>query len=257
MAYYEFLRASRSLLAFSLILAGLAAVIDIVTLFHSSHAIVRIDVGHEHHASNAPLLIFTSIAAWATAILATFLSTSLNRQREHLAYTWTRPQPRATMSLTFVAVDVIVLVLAFVVAILVEIACFEVIARGVLPINWSGAVGDVFRALGFSLMWYALIQAVTAGLGSRGGAVAGASWPVFIVAALLESARFPSPWQEVLTVINVFNPMAYLSSTTVEHDDVVLRSIIPFSTEVRLTLMYAITFAAVAVAVARWRRMEA
>jgi hypothetical protein len=107
-------------------------------------------------------------------------------------------------------------------------------------------------------MWYAIVQGCSAGIRFSGGAVAGCAWPVFIVAALLESARFPEPWNAILTVINIFNPMAYLSGTEVtRHGDVILNSIIPFTEPIRWALMYGISLVALVIAINTWKRMEA
>ncbi|GEM_PF-1544088 len=257
MIYYEYLCARRALLIYTAIAAALAFTVYAVTAYHSHDAVIRIELGR-HHFHGLPVVFFTSVAAWTTAILACTLATSLNRQREHLAYTWTRPQDRAVMGISLVALDLAALLCAFVIVVAIEIACYEGVTRGQFPVIWDGPFGDVLRALGFAVMWFSIVQALSARLPVRSSVIAGMSWPVFIVGAMLEAARFPSPWNEILTAINLFNPMAYLSGTSVTSSGaVVLQSFIGFAPAVRLALMYGISACALIVAVTTWKRMEA
>lgn len=255
MVYYEYLRVRKALTIYTLVLIVLAVGIYLIAAFHSHSMVFKVDV-HKDEPHAAPLILFTSMAAWITAILATIISTSLNGQRDHLAYTWTRPQSRFAMAVAFIAADVATLVGGFVIVLAIEVSFFSLTTH--IPITARDAVGDYARAFGFALMWYAIVQGLSAGFSVRGGTVAGLSWPVFLFAAALEAARFPSPWQEILTAINVFNPMAYVSNPSFsDKGGVALHSIIPFEMSVRVALMYGITVAALWLAVSRWKRMEA
>lgn len=156
-----------------------------------------------------------------------------------------------------IGIDLAVLCCAFLLVLGVEIGCLLLISHGTIGVRWAGAGADILRALGFAVMWYAIIQAVSAALRFSGSAIIGMSWPVFIIGASLEAARFPAPWHQILTAINLFNPMAYLSGTHVSaNGDVVLQSFIGFDPAVRVALMYGITVLALLVAVTTWRRME-
>lgn len=257
MAYYEYLRVRHAFLIFAAIVIGLAVTVYAVAEYHSASAVIKIEVDG-HHTHDISVVIFTSIAAFATAILASITSTSFNRLRGHLAYAWTRPQSRISMALSLIGVDLAVLLCGFTLVLGVEIACFLLISHGAIGVRWNGAAADVLRALGFAIMWYAIVQGVSARLQFSGGAIVGISWPVFMIGASLEGARFPAPWHEILTAINLFNPMAYLSGTHVSaNGDVVLQSFIGFDPAVRVALMYGISLLALSVAVTTWRRMEA
>jgi hypothetical protein len=258
MAYFEYLRVRTSFLIFAAVVVVLALFVYLIAALHSA----QIDVGMSRHRLHAPpglsILFFASFAAWGTAILATVISASLNRQREHLAYTWTRPERREATALSFVAIDVASLLAAFVLIIAVALACYFAVIGNRFPIIWKDAVPDLLRAFGFALMWYAIVQAATAWGSFRGGIVAGISWPVFIFLAGLLASHFPSPWGEVIRAVNVLNPMAYLSGTHVSArtGDVVMHSLLPFDATTRLALMYGIAAIALVVAVLSWRRME-
>ena len=257
MAYYEYLRVRHALVIFAAIVIGLAATVYAVAEYHSASAVIKIQIDN-HHVREANVLVFTSMAAWATAILASVISTSLNRLQGHLPYAWTRPQSRLAMAAALIAVDLGALLAAFALVMAVEIGCFLLLARGSVGIGWHGAAADLLRAFGFAVMWYALVQGISAPLRMRGSAIVGISWPVFIAGASLEAARFPAPWHAILTAINLFNPMAYLSGTSVNaNGDVILRSFIGFDPAVRVALMYGIAVLALLVAVTTWRRMEA
>lgn len=257
MAYYEFLRVRKSAVILTAIVVALAATIYAIAEFHSASAVIKIQVGrHSLHAMS--VVIFTSMAAWMTAILACIISTSLNRLRDHLPYVWTRPESRVATATSLVGIDIAMLAGFFIVVMGVEITCFLLLARGAVGIGWNDAAWSVLRAFGFAVMWYAIVQAVSAGVRVSGTAIAGISWPVFIVGASLEGARFPAPWNQILTAFNIFNPMAYLSGTTMkENGDVVLQSFIGFDPAVRVALMYGIAVLALLIAVTTWKRMEA
>ncbi|MGH7683466.1 MAG: hypothetical protein ACREMT_03885, partial [Vulcanimicrobiaceae bacterium] len=129
MAYYEYLRLQRSFLIFAAIVIGIALTVYAIAEYHSTSAVIKIEVDR-HNVHTVSVVVFTSLAAWATAILASVISTSLNRLREHLSYTWTRPQSRIAMALTFIGIDLAVLLCAFALVLGIEIACFLLISRG-------------------------------------------------------------------------------------------------------------------------------
>ncbi|MBV8152683.1 MAG: hypothetical protein JO101_00165 [Candidatus Eremiobacteraeota bacterium] len=254
MAYFEYLRTRRSFLIFAAFLLALTAAILVIVSFHSRD--IQIGIGHHHTAVS--VIFFTSLAAWGTAILASINCASLNRQREHLPYTWTRPQSREQMALELIAVDLAIMIAAFVLVVGLEMLVFAILTEGRIPLLWRGTGAAFLRGFGFALMWYSMVQAATAWASFRGSVVAGISWPIFIIVAGLEAARFPAPWSEILTFVNIFNPMAYLSGTEVSRSgEVVLHSVIPFADSVRLALMYGLSLLALVVAVFSWKRMEA
>ena len=254
MAYFEYLRVRRNFVGFAMFVFAIAAVVNVISALHSGD--IQVSVGEKLHGFS--VVFFTSLAAWGTAILATIIAASLNQQRDHLSYTWTRPQGRSSLALGLIAVDVGFLIAGFVLVLLIAMVTFTTVVGGRVPIVWAHAAPALLRGFGLTLMWYALVQAATAWGTFRGVTIAALSWPIFIILAALEAARFPAPWHQLLTVINLFNPMAYISGTTVQNNgEVVLHSIIPLGDTARLLFMYVISSAALIFAVFSWKRMEA
>ena len=255
MAYFEHLRVRTNFLVFAAFVLAIATLVISVTLFHSKD--IRIEIG-SNHVHGISVVFFTSLAAWGTALLATIIAASLNRQRDHLAYTWTRPRDRSAIAAETIAVDLGYLIAMFLFIFAVELVCVAIIVQGRIPLVWHNAIPAFLRGFGLALMWYAMVQAATAWAPFRGVVVSAVSWPVFIIVGSLEAVRFPAPWSTVITVLNVFNPMAYLSGTEIQKNgDVVLHSLLPFDDSTRLALVYAISLAALAFAVFSWKRMEA
>ena len=256
MVYFEYLRVRRSFLIFAAVVTVLCLFVLALAGLHWND--IQIQVGRRHTVG-VSIVFFTSFGAWGTAILATVIAASLNRQREHLAYTWTRPEKRETIALRFIAIDVAFLIAAFVLTMAIGMIVFFLLIGNRVPLLWTGTVSAFLRAFGFALMWYAIVQAATAWASFRGGVVAGVSWPVFIFLGGLEAARFPSPWREVFTLVNLFNPLAYISGTHVNArtGDVTLESFLPFDATTRLALMYSVAAIALIIAILSWRRMEA
>src|SRR5208283_4336849 len=110
----------------------------------------------------------------------------LNRERDSLDFTLTRPVSRERIALSYFAVDLAAIVAAFAFA-------FAVIC--LLPLAAAGLLGRITAdpnawwilalGLGMSFMWYGIVQAVTARLRGGGGWIAGGSWAFFGVLLLL------------------------------------------------------------------------
>lgn len=211
MIYVALLRARRTLLWTALAYAAIVAVAVVSFLTHH----VTVQPGLDPFG--LPDSMFVSAAFAGALIVASVTATSLNREGPTLPIVWTKPLSRRRIALQYFAVD-----LGAVVGVgLLTVAACILIA---LP---TGALGHVLhdpnlgellvRSLGVTFMWYAVVQAASAGLSGRGGALIGLSWPVFGGLLWLALADIPG-LRPVGLALNVINPLAWLSSTTrVQH----------------------------------------
>ena len=208
MAYVSFLRVKWVLFRFALVLIAILVLAQINALWdHHAHGIVTLD-GKEQ---GVPLWFFIAGAAFGPAIIATILGTTLQRERVHRAIAWTLPRSRTRTALTIVSIDLMGLVLAYVLM-LVFVVLPLIAYLGSGQIRSTGNEFPIFGyGLVFVFLWYALVQVATSWYSSRGGAVAGLSWPVFLIAAGLETAKgLPDAIRWLLGAFNVINPMIYI-----------------------------------------------
>lgn len=211
MIYVALLRARRTLLWTALAYAAIVAVTVVSFLTH--HVTMTSDLD----PLGFPDSLFVSAAFAGALIVASVTATSLNAEGPTLPIVWTKPLSRRRIALQYFAVDLAAVVGA---GLLTVAACLLI----ALP---TGALGHVLhdprlgelivRSLGVAFMWYAVVQAVSAGLNGRGGAAIGLSWPVFGGLLWLAVADVPG-LHAVGLALNVINPLAWLSSTTrVQH----------------------------------------
>ncbi len=218
MIYVALLRARRTLLWTALAYAGIVAVA--VVSFLTNHVTVKPD----HDPFGLPDSLFVSAAFVGALIVASVTATSLNREGPTLPIAWTKPQPRRRIALEYFAVDL---------GAVVGVGLLTVVA-GILIALPTGALrhllhdpnlGELLvRSLGVTFMWYAVVQAASAGLNGRGGAAIGLSWPVFGGLLWLGTADVPG-LHALGLALNVVNPLAWLSSTTRAQHGVVSSSI--------------------------------
>jgi hypothetical protein len=206
--YVALLRARRTLIVAALAYAVIVAVV--VVSFLTNH--VTMQTARDPRA--IPDSMFAVAAFVGALIVASVTATSLNREGPTLPIAWTKPLSRRRIALEYFAVDLAALagvaLLTVVAGILIALPAD--VLRHVVHDPKLGEL--VFRSAGVVVMWYAVVQAASAGLSGRGGAVIGLSWPVF--GGLLGLATV---WQipglhGLALALNVFNPLAWLSSTT-------------------------------------------
>ena len=213
------------------------------------------------HVSRAvrevPFGIIFAIAGYAACIMTTLIAATLNRDREHIAYLWTRPEPRVRIAMSYMLVDIVTIVIAF-----FAVAGIAAVVVG----NWphSKLIADpnagalLVRYLALPLMWYGLVEAATSWNGMKGPAVAGISWAVFWLLLIASGSMLPTPVHVLLSTLNLLNPLAYFLSI---HGETVLgvggHNLIPINFSVQTMLAYAIFVAGCTAAAFAWRRMEA
>jgi hypothetical protein len=217
-----------------------------------SHATV--DVNNSHLSGAAfPASVLGPIAMFLTMIFATSAGLSLNREGQTIALSWTKPVPRAVVALRIMAVDVVALAIMFVFAWVVTF-CVVVAAHGTI-VDAPATVSTTILAFGVALMWYALCEALTAGLGAGGRSVVGFLWPVALLLSGL--GGFGGVAGAIIHVLNVFNPLAYLRSITVSSGASTTNAFWDVSpaTGALATLVLSVVLCAVAIGL--WMRQEA
>jgi hypothetical protein len=281
MAYVEFLRVRKAFYFFAGIIAAMIAFL-LVSLFAAhggSNSNFRLELGsaiilqkgtdgriHQVPLNgikdlNVPLAALFGIAAYCAAVFATVLSTTLNKERDGLDFTLTRPVSRERIALEYFAVDLAgvfaAFLFAFVVMCLVPLATAGLLGRITsTPQAW----GILALGLGMSFMWYGIIQALTAGMRGGGGWIAGGSWAFFGVLVFLPGVTFFGPvFHYAVVALNLVNPIAYFSSLTINAHDVAARSsslLSGLGIVTRAGITWLIGLAACAIAVASWKRIE-
>jgi hypothetical protein len=204
MEYVEILRARRVLTWYCAILLGMLA-ISVISLYSGHHPNI-----YGGHGSLAVSAILTG-CAFGAMIVATCVAPGLNAESNTLAIAWTRPIPRASIVLRYIAVDVVAIIVAYAYTFAIVLAFCALL----------GFAGHIFvdadiplallNGLGCALMWYGLIMVVAAPLNGRGALIAGLSWGAFVVIGVLWSAPFPTAIHAVLTFLNYFNPLTYFA----------------------------------------------
>jgi hypothetical protein len=189
--------------------------------------------------------------AYGLAFLATAMGLSYAAENDgHLEFAWTRPITRERYALGILAVDLVGMLVAFVLSI--AIAMLSVLACGGIELFAQSPVapgdfGPALLALGFPLLIYAWVAALSASL-RRGRAFAVLIWPAMFVLGIAEATIAPgSPFKPVVTALNVYlNPLQIFDQN--EQHDLTLAS-----------ASYGIASAAalMALTVGQWRRMEA
>jgi hypothetical protein len=256
MAYVERLWATRMFLWFAGIAAAIALVIvAVVATIHSG--------GHRTNGHTFGVGSLFSVAGYLTCIMATMLSATLNRDRDHLPYIWTRPQSRARIALSYIAVDIGTILIAY--AVIVALCAFVVLnVPGGHIVGERNAPALLVRYLALPLMWFAIIEAATSWNALKGSAAAGLSWAVFWLLLALAEVRLPAPLSTGIALLNLLNPLAYFitregHSTLIDPVTANRMSghLLPVDYTAQTVIAYAVVVAACAIAVYTWSRMEA
>jgi ABC-type transport system involved in cytochrome c biogenesis permease component len=216
---------------------------------------VNVEVNGEVVAPHVvPLTVLMSLGMFFTAILATMLGCSLNRENATLELSWTRPLPRVALALRYMAIDVTTLAIAY----LVAVAVFWVLVGMYVHVVVEPRIGvAAFMGTGVVAMWYALTQFLTAGTRRRGSAVAGFMWPAAVIVLVVASATHGGLVHDIAVVLNVVNPFAYLGQ--IGHsapDGTPVPLLWPLDETVRAAIVWCFALAFGAAAVTIWQRRE-
>jgi hypothetical protein len=205
--YVALQRARRTLTASAVVLVIVVAMVVASSL--ANHVSVHFD-GELIGVTDS---IFASVVLFAALVVASIMGTSLNRESPTLPIVWTKPASRRRIALEYFATDFATIVAVALLTTIVTVAC--AVPTGALRhvVHDPHLTEIVVRIFGVAFMWYAVVQAATAGLAGRGGMIAGLSWPLF--GGLVGLAFVNVPGLHVLSlVLNVINPLAWLSSIT-------------------------------------------
>ena len=259
MAYVEILFARRMFVWFAAIVVMIAIFVVGSTLSFPGN----IKVQHAHAVGFGAIF---GIAGYIACIMATMLAATLNRDRSHLAYMWTRPIPRERIALGYMVVDVVAIVLAFfLIAGLTAMILTNVPNVHLVSDPKTGA--SLARFLAMPLMWYAVVEAATSWNGLRAQTVGGLSWAVFWCLLILATISLPTPLTQIIALVNVLNPLAYAVSASAGSsinilNPVTLDRLNPqhaflLGYGARTVLAYVIFVTGCIVATYAWKRMEA
>jgi len=261
MSYVQFLRLRKSLTIYAIILGGLFLIG--LAVGHSPSTIFESDGSHTKQSmTSLPLSGLLFFAGWCAIIFATVVSTSLNKEYDGVEMVWTKPIARERLAASYILLDLAAIIIAFLFA--AALSVLEVASFGGLKYLTvdSRTVPTLVIGLGSAIMWYGLVQGLTAGQRGRGSMLIGISWgAAFCLILLAEVTRgINQPIHVLATIVNVFNPIAYFSSYSLSnfgaHESPVLPQALA-GTEMRSILTWTIGLLGCAAAIAGWKRLEA
>ncbi len=224
MIYVALLRARSRLIWSAIVLALAVVVIDVS--FVANHLSMKLD----SHPGSVPDSVFVMVALVVGLVIVTISATSLNRESATLPIVWTKPASRRRMALEYFAVDLATVVAVGLLAVVAALACALPVGALRHVVHDPKLAELVVRSLGVAFLWYAVVQAATAGLPGRGGIVAGMSWPVFTgLGGLIGVTFWNLPGLHALALaINVVNPLAWMSASSHSDDGVATSEISSF-----------------------------
>lgn len=200
-----------------------------------------------------PLAGVAPIAAFFAAIVASTLGTSLNRENLTREISWTKPLSRTAIALRFVAIDLVAVTIVFVITFLA--GAFVLAWMHVQTVIEATFGPMIALSLGVSLMWYALVQALTFWLPPGGRSIGGILWPVAL--GLAGTAHIDGPAGELARALDVLNPLAYMSGIAHTSEGIVEPSLVAAPIEIRLLAVWLFAAAFCAVAIVLWPKREA
>ncbi|MEO6989994.1 MAG: hypothetical protein ABI346_01060, partial [Candidatus Baltobacteraceae bacterium] len=178
-----------------------------------------------------PIAALIGIAGLFSAIVATVLGTSLNRENETLATIWTKPAARFRIALAYAGVDAVGILAAG--AISVVIGVLSILAfLGVLPLLTfgNGTLQTLLLVTGFAFATYGTISALTSWTRRSGGIVAGLFWPIGLLIYGMMAVSVPEGVHATVVAINFLNPLAYLGTVS----DKGVQSLLPVALNARI-----------------------
>jgi hypothetical protein len=229
---------------------AIVALITVVAVVAIRHATVEVNESVVH--LSRALSTFAVLPALAALLIATFVGSSLSRERATLALSWTKPQPRWNIAARIVAVDVGYISLIYVVAWLCLLVGLMSLQQSI--VIDSGLWPEIALSLGVPIMTYALLAAASSGLNNARTVL-----PALILAALFLplGGRLPEPLGTVARALNVLNPLAYLNSVQQTANGAVVTSYWTDDVAQRAGTVWLLSIALLAIATVVWTRREA
>ncbi|MBC5824721.1 MAG: hypothetical protein GIW99_02580 [Candidatus Eremiobacteraeota bacterium] len=256
MNYVELLRARKVLTVYGAVLAAVA----LIAMLSSHGQTPHMDI-NGHQTTSIPISVLILVAGYCAAIIASMLGTSLNRENGgHLELAWTKPISRSRYAAGIALVDILAIIIAMAAALLAIVAVLATFGLATF-ISADGALAATLLGFGVALSWYAVSQAASASLRSKGRAVSGFAWPVAFALIALSFAPLQTMLHEVVLALNFLNPLAYLSTVAVTTNDhgtsAASGGVLPLTLSARIIGVYLLAAVGLIAALAQWRRLEA
>jgi hypothetical protein len=253
MYYIELLRLRKSFIIYGGILMSLFLLSMITTHWPGT-------VVHKGESGTIPLSVLLSIVGFCAIIFATAIGTSLNRENDGVEMVWTKPIARERLALMYVALDLAAIVVAFLVPLALAVLIFASfgLTKVIQPDDkW---ISVLILTFGIAFMWYGLLQGLTSWQSGRGGIVVAVSWAAAaVVLPVLMAATARSPGlHEVVMLLNLLNPLAYLSSSAHVQIgvDAGAPTLIPHDVWARAAMTWGFGLLGSLAAVVGWKRLE-
>jgi hypothetical protein len=234
------------LLVFAIV--GAAALSHTEIINQGSQQNVRVVVSH----TRSDLDGLAIVAAFIAMVFATANGLSLCRESETVALSWTKPISRTGVALRIFAVDVAMLAIVYVFAWAVALGFL-----GFLHTQYMNAERlpvAIVLTFGIVLMWYGLMQVITAGLNPSARAVVGFAWPVALLLTAVKG-QFGGTLNALVSAVNVINPLAY-TDTNVSNTSTLESAFWTYPIELRALMVWVMALAFLAIASAIWIRRE-
>lgn len=250
MAYVEYLRVRRLFGWYILILAALV----LLALYFGQISTVEVQGSTKRLAGMAvPLGALVPIGMFFAAIFSSSVGSSLNRENQTRDLSWTKPLSRSLIALQFLVIDIAAVLLLFACAMLGVV--LVLMRMQMVPVLGPDFVWYVILGAGVALMWYGLVQALTAWSPPGARSIPGLLWPVCLL--LLALAHAPGSIGAISRAIDVVNPLSYMSGVQFSAQGAAQEvvSTLPLELRVPVVCLFALLFCAIAVYV--WPRREA
>jgi len=255
--YKELLRVLRALKN----MAILYVVIDVVSaaLIIAADAQGHLSLPGPSEHVQIPLAILFAICSFAALFPATAYGCSLAAENDgHLALAWTKPASRVQYALTVMLVDVVGILAAFALT-FVLLLLPQLAMVGMLRYVSAGPTLalEALRQLALPLAWFALCQALTAGLRGNARMVVGISMlPAFVLGALA-SAPLPGAWHQAFHTLAFIDPLAYFVGFEVSDGGARTSNLLTVALPLADAMLIGLLVVYAAAAIFQWRRLEA
>jgi hypothetical protein len=221
--------------------------------FTAQHAVLDVNGTHVGGVA-APLDMLAPVAAFLAMIFGTSAGLSLNREGETVALSWTKPVSRTLIALRIMAVDVAAILVMYAFAWLVILGVAAAAGATIVPTSTSPAM--IALSIGVALMWWALIEAITAMLPSGGRSVVGFLWPAALIVGSISGLG--GAIGAIILILNVVNPLAYLGHLSSSNDvSSTSTGYWHLPVDERALAVWALSVVLSAIAVVLWQRREA
>lgn len=275
MYYLEFLRVRRVFVWYAAIVVVMALLV-LYGAFVANHVDFHSHVSNDGNTRDVHMHGFSGIGDMGIPVgplaagcgflalaFATFFAASFNRTSQHAHFTFVRPVSRLRMAIEVAGVDVAAIVVAQLFAFAVALAIASVAAAVVgvpLHLQWdSDTVAAGLLGLGSAIMWYAVLQAVTAWTPEKRGSglFLGLGIAMLVFAQPLSNATIFGPaFCDVFKALLFVDPLAYFSSVNERPGEPTIGGYFDAPIGVRALIVWVLAAVAIALASFEWKRVQ-